>query len=164
MMPRPIRTEEDHQRALADIDRLWNALPGSPEYDELDILATLVEAYEREHHAIEPPDPIEAILFRMEQMGQSRKDLEPILGSRARVSEVLSRKRALTLRMIRKLHRELHIPAEVLIADAVRPPRARRSRAASGTGRTAQTAGTGLATTARGGSRKGGRPVRRARG
>ena len=113
---RPIRTEADHRRALKAIERLWNARPGTAQYDRLDVLATLVAAYEEKHHPIEAPDPIEAIRFRMEQLGLERKDLERYLGSRSRVSEVLSRKRRLSLRMIRSLHRELGIPAESLLA------------------------------------------------
>jgi HTH-type transcriptional regulator/antitoxin HigA len=116
MTVRPIRTRRDHERALAEIERLWKARPGTRQHDRLDVLATLVEAYERKHFPMSPPDPVHAILFRMEQQGLTRKDLEPLLGSRARVSEVLNRKRALTLPMIRALHRKLGIAAEVLIA------------------------------------------------
>lgn len=112
---RPIRTEIDYQAALKEIERLFDAQPNTPEYDRLDILSTLVEAYENTHYPIEAPDPIEAILYYMDTRGLSRRDLEPCLGSRARVSEVLSRKRLLTLEMIRKLNQELGIPAEVLI-------------------------------------------------
>jgi HTH-type transcriptional regulator/antitoxin HigA len=112
---RPIKTEEDYEAALSEIEKLWEAESGSPEADRLDVLATLVEAYEEKHHPIDPPDPIDAILFRMEQMGFSRKDLEPFLGTRGRVSEILSRTRSLSLAMIRRLHEGLGIPAEVLI-------------------------------------------------
>jgi HTH-type transcriptional regulator/antitoxin HigA len=112
---RPIRTRKDHKSALAEIERLWDAKPGTSDYDRLDVLTTLVEAYERRHFALPAPDPVHAILFRMEQQGLSRKDLEPLLGSRARVSEVLNHKRALTLSMIRALHEKLGIPAESLI-------------------------------------------------
>ena len=131
---KPIHTEADHKAALAEIERLWDAAPGTPEYDKLDVLATLVDAYERTHTPILPPDPIEAIKFRLEQQGQSRKVLEPIMGTRARVSEVLNGRRQLTLPMIRALHRELHIPFDVLVADArpqrapKGPSKARRSR------------------------------------
>lgn len=111
----PIRTEADYKAALKEVESLFDALPNTPEYDRLDLLSTLVEAYEKVHYPIKPPDPIEAILYYMETRGLSRKDLEPCLGSRARVSEVLSRKRSLTLEMIRKLNQELGIPAEVLI-------------------------------------------------
>jgi HTH-type transcriptional regulator/antitoxin HigA len=112
---RPIRTNRDHARALKEIERLWNAKPGTPAYDRLDVLATLVEAYERTHFPVPALDPVEAILFRMEQQGLTRRDLEPLIGSRARVSEVLNHKRDLTLPMIRALHRKLGIPAESLI-------------------------------------------------
>jgi len=114
---KPIKTEADYESALNQIDRLWDAEPGSAGSDHLEILLALVEAYEKEHYPIEPPDPIEAIKFRMEQMGLTRKDLEPMLGSRSRVSEVLNRKRGLSLAMIRKLNRRLGIPAETLITD-----------------------------------------------
>lgn len=112
---KPIRTEAEHEAALAEIEKLWHAPPGSPECDRLEVLATLVEAYEDKHHAIEPPDPIEAILFRMDQLGLSRRDLEPYIGTRARVAEILNHTRSLTLPMIRRLHEELGIPAHVLI-------------------------------------------------
>src|SRR5437588_10306919 len=118
MSIRPIRTRKDHARALKEIERLWNARPGTPGYDRLDVLATLVEAYERKHFPTPPPDPVEAILFRVEQQGLTRKDLEPLIGSRARVSEVLNHKRELTLPMIRALHRKLGIPAESQIGRA----------------------------------------------
>lgn len=112
---KPIKTESDYQSALQVIDRLMNAEPDTTEGDRLDVLTTLVEAWEEKHHQIEDPDPIEAILHRMEALGLTRKDLEPMIGSRARVSEVLSRKRPLTINMIRKLNEGLRIPAEVLI-------------------------------------------------
>jgi len=112
---KPIRTEEDYEAALAEIERLWGARARTPEGDRLDILATLVDAYENDHYPMDPPDPIEAIKFRMEQQGLTRKDLEGILGSRTRVAEVLSRRRGLSINMIRRLHEELGISAEVLI-------------------------------------------------
>lgn len=112
---KPIRTEADYETALEKIDRLWGAEYGSPAGDTLDILVTLVEAYEEEHHPILPPDPIEAILHHLDSQGLSRRDLEPYLGSRARVSEILNRKRALSLAMIRKLQQGLGISAEVLV-------------------------------------------------
>lgn len=112
---RPIRSEEDYEAALAEIERLWGAKAGTPQGDRLDVLATLVEAYEAQHDPMDPPDPVEAIEFRMEQQGLSPKDLENILGTRTRVSEVLSRKRDLSITMIRRLHEELGISAEVLI-------------------------------------------------
>jgi HTH-type transcriptional regulator/antitoxin HigA len=92
-----------------------SAKPGTDEGDELDVLATLVDAYEAEHFPMDSPDPVEAIRFRMEQLGLERKDLEPFIGSRARVSEVLNRRRGLSLKMIRALHEELDIPLEALI-------------------------------------------------
>lgn len=114
---KPIRSKKDHARALARIEALWDAAPGTPRGDELDVLTTLVEAYERRVYPVDPPDPIEAIKFRMEQAGMDRSDLEPFIGSRARVSEVLSRKRALSISMIRKLHKALGIPPTVLISE-----------------------------------------------
>ena len=112
---RPIRTEADYKAALAEIETLMNATMGSPEGDRLDVLATLAEAYETVHVPIEAPDPISAIVFMMEQKRLSRRDLEPAIGSRARVAEVLNRRRPLTLPMIRALRRALDIPADVLI-------------------------------------------------
>ncbi len=116
---RPIRSEADYGRAMADIERLWGAETGTPEGDRLDILATLVDAYEARVLPMDPPDPIAAILFRMEQQGLSRKDLEPFIGSRARVSEVLNRKRGLSLDMVRRLHAGLGIPADILIRATI---------------------------------------------
>ncbi len=118
MTIKPIKTVRDYDRALGEIDKLMHAEPNTPEGDRLDVLATLVEAWERKHYPIEPPDPVAAILFAMEQRGLSRQDLEPLIGSRARVAEVLNRKRSLTLPMIRRLHGALGIPAEVLICEA----------------------------------------------
>ncbi|OUC13423.1 MAG: transcriptional regulator [Alkalinema sp. CACIAM 70d] len=112
---RPIRTEADYQAALQEIEQLFDATPNTPEFDRLDILSTLVEAYEKTTTPIDFPDPIEAIQYYMEIRGWSRRDLESCMGSRSRVSEILSRKRSLTLEMIRKLHQQLGIPAEVLI-------------------------------------------------
>ncbi|MDO9130629.1 MAG: hypothetical protein Q7U34_12260 [Anaerolineales bacterium] len=114
---RPIKTEEDYQAALTEIEQLFDAFPGTPEGDRLEVLMTLVEAYDDEHYSIPAPDPIEAINYYMESRGLSRQDLEPIMGSRARVSEVLNRKRPLTLNMIRNLSSELGISADVLIAS-----------------------------------------------
>ncbi|MFZ4580807.1 MAG: helix-turn-helix domain-containing protein [Myxococcota bacterium] len=111
----PIHDDADHAHALVRIDALWGALPDTPEAEELEVLVTLVDAYEARHHAPGPPDPIEAIRFRMEQLGLTRKDLEPLLGSRARVSEVLSRKRPLTLAMIHRLRQGLGLSADVLL-------------------------------------------------
>lgn len=112
---KPIKTEADYEVALAEIERLFEAAPGTPEADRLEVLTTLVEAYEDQHYPLPPPDPIETIFYYMESRGLSRRDLEPYLGSRARVSEVLNRKRPLSLQMIRKLSGGLGIPAEVLI-------------------------------------------------
>lgn len=114
---RPIRSDEDHARALEQLEALWGAPEGSLEAERLEVLVTLLNAYEAEHHAIAPPDPIEAIKFRMEQEGLSRKDLEPLLGGRARVSEILNRKRPLTLRMIRRLRKGLGLSADVLVGE-----------------------------------------------
>ena len=116
---RPIHTEADYKAALKEISLLMASDPdlGTPEGDRLDILATLVQAYEARHLSIAAPDPVDAIRFRMEQSGLSVKDLEPIIGKSNRVYEVLSRKRPLTLAMIRRLHRSLGIPADVLIAE-----------------------------------------------
>jgi HTH-type transcriptional regulator/antitoxin HigA len=118
---RPIHTEADYKATLKEIAALMDSDPelGTPEGDRLDILATLVQAYETKHAPITAPDPVEAIKFRMDQGGLSVKDLEPIIGRSNRVYEVLNRKRPLTLAMIRRLHRSLSIPAEVLIAEAV---------------------------------------------
>jgi HTH-type transcriptional regulator / antitoxin HigA len=112
---RPIRTDKDHAAALRRIESLMDAEPGTAAMDELDVLATLVEAYEDRHFPMDEPDPVEAIRFRMEQMGLTRRDLERFIGPRGRVSEVLNRQRPLSLRMIRTLHRELKIPLESLI-------------------------------------------------
>jgi HTH-type transcriptional regulator/antitoxin HigA len=112
---KPIRTTADYRRALAEVERLWGAKAGTPGGDRLDILATLIDAYEAEHYPIDPPDPVEAIKFRTEQQGLSRKDLEPLIGTRTRVAEVLNRKRNLSVAMIRRLHDRLGISAEVLI-------------------------------------------------
>ena len=129
---KPVRTSKDHRAALAEVERLWEAKPGTPEHDHLEVLVTLVEAYEAKHHPIPPPDPVEAILFRMDQLDLERKDLETLLGSRARVSEVLSGRRSLSLGMIRRLHGRLGIPAEILIGEGQRGrPRARAPRSSS---------------------------------
>lgn len=115
MQIQPIRTDADHAAALRRIDSLMDAADGTPEADELDVLATLVEAYEDRNFPVADPDPLVAIQFRMEQLGLTRRDLEPLLGSRGRVSEVLNGRRALSLQMIRRLHRELDIPLESLV-------------------------------------------------
>lgn len=114
----PIKTTRAYDRALRRIERLMDAKPGTKNGDELDVLTTLVGAYEAKHHAICLPDPVEAIKFRMDQLGMTRKDLEAILGDRGRVSEILTKKRGLSLEMIRRLHCELHIPLEGLVGTA----------------------------------------------
>jgi HTH-type transcriptional regulator / antitoxin HigA len=111
----PIRTEADYEAALAEIERLFDATPNTSEGDRLEVLSTLVEAYEEQHYSIPAPDPIEAIKYHMESRGLCRRDMEPYLGSRARVAEVLNRKRPLSLEMIRRLHTGLGIGAEILI-------------------------------------------------
>jgi HTH-type transcriptional regulator/antitoxin HigA len=112
---RPIRSEADYEAALIEVGRLWGAKAGTREGDRLDVLATLIDAYEAEHHPMDPPDPVEAIKFRMEQQGLTRRDLEEIIGTRTRIAEVLNRKRGLSIGMIRRLHKRLGISAEVLI-------------------------------------------------
>ena len=112
---RPIRSKADYEAALAEAERLWGAGIGTPEGDRLDVLATLIDLYEAKKFPIDPPDPVEAILFRMEQQGLTRKDLEPMIGPRNRVADVLNRKRGLSIEMIRQLHNGLGIAAEVLI-------------------------------------------------
>ena len=112
---RPIRSKRDHAAALKEVERLWGANAGTRDGDRLDVLVTLIEAYEEEHYPIDPPDPIEAIKFRMEQQGLTRRDLEEIIGTRTRIAEVLNRKRGLSIAMIRRLNERLGIPAEVLI-------------------------------------------------
>jgi len=114
----PIKTESDYDAALSEIERLWGAPEDTAEGDYLDVLLVLAENYESKHYPINPPDPVEAIKFRMEQMNITRKDLEPIIGSRGRVSEIFSRKRSLTLPMIRKLHSTLQIPLESLVYES----------------------------------------------
>lgn len=115
MQIHPIKTEADYQQALTEIEALFSAEPDTPEGDRLDLLTTLVAAYEEQQHPVSFPDPIEALLYLLESRGLSRRDLEPCIGSRARVAEILNRKRTLTLDMIRKLHEKFGIPAEVLI-------------------------------------------------
>ena len=111
----PIKNDRGYRRVLKEIDALMDAKPNSADGDRLDVLVTLAEAWEEKHHAIDLPDPVLAIEFAMEQRGLSRRDLEPYIGSRARVAEVLNHKRSLTLPMIRRLHAGLGIPADVLI-------------------------------------------------
>ena len=124
---KPVRNEREHKAALAEVERLWDAKPGTSEHDRLDVLVTLIEAYEDKHEPIPPPDPIDAILFRMDQLDLDRKDLETLIGSRARVSEVLGRRRGLSLGMIRRLHSQLGIPADILV-DSASPGRRKPGR------------------------------------
>ncbi len=126
MKIQPIKTKTDYEKALARVDALMDTKPGTSRADELDVLVTLIEAYEDKHYPIVPPSPVAAIKFRMEQGDLTRKDMEPYLGGRGRVSEVLNGKRPLTLDMIRKLHDGLGIPLESLIGGT-KPPK-RKSR------------------------------------
>jgi HTH-type transcriptional regulator/antitoxin HigA len=130
MQVKPIKNESDYTAAMRRIEALWRAPSATPEGDELEILVTLAEAYERQHYPIDLPDPVEAIKFRLEQQGKDYKALIGVIGQRTRVYEVMRRARPLSLNMIRKLHRDLEIPAEVLIQPARRPARqpAHRSR------------------------------------
>ena len=113
---KPIKTKKDHEAALKKIETLWEAKPNTPDGDMLDILTTLVEVYEQKHYPIPPPDPIEAIKFRMDQLGLKQSDLAEAMGGKNRVSEVLSGKRNLTASMMRELHKKFNIPAESLLA------------------------------------------------
>ena len=113
---RPIKTEEDYNTSVRRIEALWGAKKDTPQGDELDLLVTLVESYEMKHYPIAPPDPIDAIKFRMEQMDMTKADLVQYLGSQSRVSEILNGKRKLTLGMIKSLYKGLKIPAEILLA------------------------------------------------
>ena len=112
---KPIRSNADYEAALAEVERLWGAKAGTPKGDRLDVLATLIDAYETRHFPFDRPDPIDAIKFRMEQMGLTRKDLEPLIGSRARVAEILNRRRSLSIDMIRRLNEGLGISGDILI-------------------------------------------------
>ena len=123
---KPIKGPRDHDRALREIERLWGAPAGSPNGNRLEVLVTLVEAYERTHHPIDPPSPIAAIRFRLEQQGLDRQALIGIIGSRTRVYEVLRGDRPLSLAMIRRLHERFGIPADILIQPVAR----KRQRAA----------------------------------
>jgi len=113
---RPIKTEQDYTSAIKRIEELWGVRKDTPEGDELDLLVTLVESYEIKHYPVSPPDPIDAIKFRMEQMGMTKEDMVKYLGSQSRVSEILNRKRKLTLKMVKSLYKGLRIPAEILLA------------------------------------------------
>jgi HTH-type transcriptional regulator / antitoxin HigA len=115
-MIKPIKTERDYNKALKEIEKLWDAKPDTAKGDRLEVLVTLVEAYEQKHHRIDPPDPIEAIKFRMEQLELKPSDLADILGGRNRVSEILNKKMKLTVEMMRSLRKRLAIPAESLLA------------------------------------------------
>ena len=114
---KPIKNEQDYTDTLSQIESLMSAKPNTPQMDKLEVLTTLVEAYEEKFYNIDAPDPIEAIKFRMEQEGLKQKDLVAIVGSKSRVSEVLNKKRKLTIEMIRSLHKQLHIPVESLFLD-----------------------------------------------
>ena len=120
---RPIRTDKDYEAALRRVEALWGAAEGTPQSDELEVLVTLIEAYEREHFPIDQPNPIDAIKFRLEQTGKNYRDLIGVIGQRTRVYEVMRGARPLSLNMIRNLHRKLKIPAEVLIQPVRKPPR-----------------------------------------
>ena len=113
---KPIRSEKDLRAAFKRLDVIFQAPAGTPEADEMEVPVTLIEAYENKHYPISPPDPVEAIKFRMEQQGLSPADLQPYIGASGRVSEVLSRKRPLSLRMVKRLHESLNIPYESLLA------------------------------------------------
>lgn len=134
MQIKPIKTEKDYNAALKEVEKLFGAAPGTLEGDQLEILSTLIEAYEDAHYDIPSPDPIEAINYFMESRGMTRTDIEQYIGSRARVSEILNRRRPLTLPMIQRLHTGLGIPADVLVkpykVDSSRRPTRRTSIAA----------------------------------
>ncbi len=131
MRIKPIRSEADYDEALHRVEALWGSASATPEGDELDVLVSLVEAYEREHYPIDLPSPIDAIKFRLEQQGKDYRSLIGVIGQRTRVYEVMRGARPLSLNMIRKLHRELGIPANVLIQSPL-PPRMRAKRAPAG--------------------------------
>lgn len=134
MKAKILKTREEYRAALARVESLMDAAPGSPEEQELDLWALLIERYEQEQFPIEEPDPIEAIKFRMDQLGLRRKDLESYIGPKSKVSEVMNRKRSLSLSMIRALHSRLGIPAEVLVQE----PKRAKKRAAKAVGRGSQ--------------------------
>lgn len=121
MKPKVLKTQADYRAALAHLETLMDARPGTPQAEELELFAVLIERYEQEHFPIGSPDPVDAIKFRMEQQGLTRKDLEPYIGSQSKVSEVLNRKRPLSVAMIRALHSGLDIPSEVLLQTPGRP-------------------------------------------
>ena len=117
MTIKPIKTKKDYQAVMNRLETIFDAQPGTPEGDELEVLGILIDKYEQEHYPVGYPDPIEAIKFRMEQMGYSQSDLAKVVGLKSRASEILSKKRKLTLEMIRQLHQVLHIPTDVLIQN-----------------------------------------------
>src|SRR4029077_10102679 len=133
---KPIRSETDYERALRRVEKLWDSPEGSAGSDELDILATLVEAYEREHYPMDLPGPVEAIKFRLEQLGKDTSALEGVIGLRNRVYEVMTGRRPLSINMIRNLHDKFGIPAEVLIRSPRRSPKASLHRPGTRLGRT----------------------------
>jgi|SRR5579863_1779322 len=143
MLIRPIRSEADHDEALRRVEALWSSNSGTAEGDELDVLVPLIEAYERQRHPIDLPNPIDAIKFRLEQQGQDYRSLIGIIGQRTRVYEVMRGARPLSLNMIRKLHSKLGIPAEVLI-QSTRPPKM-RVKGVTGRTKKAQRIGRGRA-------------------
>lgn len=118
MTIQPIRNDADLRAAFERLESIFQATPGTPEADEMEVLATLVESYENRHYPIGPADPVDAIKFRMDQQGLAAKDLEPFIGSSGRVSEVLNRKRSLSLRMVQRLHHGLKIPYDSLLSNA----------------------------------------------
>jgi HTH-type transcriptional regulator/antitoxin HigA len=127
----PIRSEADYDSALGEVSQLWGAQIGTADGDRLDVLLVLIDDYESKHHPISPPDPVDSIKFRMEQLNLTRKDLEPLIGPRGRVAEILNHRRPLSLAMIRSLHHKLHIPLESLIGSGAlaadkRAPRTRQ--------------------------------------
>jgi len=122
MKPRLIKSDQTYEEALAYVESLMDAKPGTKQEEELELWALLIEQYENEHHPIRDPDPVEAIRFRMDQLGLNRKDLEPFIGQKSRVSEVLNRKRPLSLPMIRSLHTHLGISAAVLVREVASEP------------------------------------------
>jgi HTH-type transcriptional regulator / antitoxin HigA len=143
MKPKILKNEEEYEAALGRVGELMDSAPGSPEEDELDLWSLLVAEYERKHHPMDHPDPIEAIRFRMDQMGLQQKDLTQYIPAKSKVSEVMSRKRPLSLSMIRTLHKNLGIPADVLVREPAEPygaPAAGRRKNARKTG--ARTTGT----------------------
>jgi HTH-type transcriptional regulator / antitoxin HigA len=115
MKIKPIKTKKDYALAMQRLEKIFDAKPGTPEGDDLEVLGILIEKYEDDHYPIEYPDPIEAIKFRMEQLGYSQNDLAEVVGLKSRASEILNKKRKLTLEMIRQLHNQLNIPTQVLI-------------------------------------------------